>query len=616
MLRPWAAVLGKWLRNLSDVLLALLGIEVLLSIVSLYIRIPMLSGEEGAKILSSWYLLPSIAWLMSSVLGGFLEYCPKEKPDKRPEKKAKQNPMQEELLDALMSGKSAAVTKELFSPGEGPGDEWLSSWLYDCFQLRRRTVFLCADEQQSSRWREYLHRILDHTYDKSCIVRIGGVMEIQNRQDIDILIITCRQMVLLEPDRVYSFWYREAQTVVLTDTHRILAQTGGCTDALFALWNKKETPMQYVFLACTGGSQERQAAEYYAGQEIFGFGSPSLDCGDLVPWRLDSQRGRMRRLLLAMEQERGVSEAWVKKQQERFGMEALGTEEFLTHVLHAVFPDYQVSNLYDTFLFQEETEERRGSWWIRLTDRAAMELLNEAGDKGALCSESDLPAGKEKTEIVSFPDQVYHIRDMAPLLAALDQENKRMILYQAAVSHEKRGTFAFPAAEGVPDFSRESYYEEEVRTPMRTMETTLLRVLIPLTDAGQDSRILSALLSVVSGQVLLELFPYHQGAVSACCTWDSERRSLISRIIPEEENGPSEHCITVDLVENGPWEQGLTALLRQNSREFFEACRGWLSRAKQDAGSREAALLLYAQAQLGRPAEELDGAGQLLALLQ
>ncbi|MBQ8637944.1 MAG: hypothetical protein IJ468_02110 [Lachnospiraceae bacterium] len=642
VLRPWAAVLGKWMKNLSSLLLLLAVIQAFIAILALYIRIPWLNQAEGAAFFSASYLVPSIPWLFAEVLAGFLKYCPKERPDRKREKKQEKDLQSEELYRLLMEENNVAVTGTVFDFHEtmiqNRECEWLTAFLFDGFQKRRRCVFVCRDEEEKRQWEQYLCQSLSHTFDRIPVIRIGGVMEIQNQQDMDLLLVTGEQLAALEPDRVYPFWYREARLVVLTDTHPLLAKTGRTADAVFALWNKKEEPVQYLFLQCTGSGQEQQALRYYAAEEVTVFGdscqrmqdtagegNPAVqekESGqnypifDLVCWCLDSQQGRMRRLLFAMEQEGGVSEQWIRKQQERFGMENLGTEEFLTHVLHVVFPGIAVSNLYDTFLFQEEAAQNRSSWTVRLTDRGALALLSQAQEEETDSGEQGIPVNPFAMTRgnVLIEDQIFHVSDLSPLLADLDQEKKRLILYQAVMSCEKKGVFSFPAREGGTDYSLESYLEE--KKSAGPYEVTMLRIVIPPKHPSEESSYLSALLSLVCSQVLRELFPWNPKEAVACCDLETEQRCIFNRVRMNEEDRPAVHCITVDILETGKREAGLTAVLRINSRELFCACRNWLLRVRADVNSEEGRLMAYAHQQLGKSMEEWDGTGKLLELLK
>lgn len=605
VLKAWAAVFGKWMWNLSDVMLLVLAIQAVAGCASLFIRIDWLNGVKGAEVFSGWYLLPSIVWMTAVQIGGFLEYCPKERPDHQTKKKVQSDLMQEKLFSLASSGASFAVTRV-------SSDEWLYKWLYVCFQERKRIAVICHTKEQECEWREKLYQGLSKQYDRICLIRFGGIVEMQNQQDIDILILTLKDLISLEIDRVFPFWYQQMQAVILADTHGILSHVGKETDVFFSLWKRKIEDIQYLFFECFGNAQEKQALEYFVQKTVETAGEEIRKSEELFAWELDSQRGQMRRMLLFMQQEQGVSEAWLDKKKQQFGMPDIGTEQFLMHAVNLVFEEYKVQNLYDSFLFIEEGGMVKSNWNIKLTDQGLIELLNRPEemqkiDDSGMIGMSDTPA-------VCMEDRIFRLKEMTPLALGIEQEKKRLMLYQAVLDSEKRGVFAWPEIGGVPDFTRESYYECSKRQEY-IKETTVLRVMLPMRNAADDAAVLSALFSVVCNQVLLSIFPYHTDAIRAGCVIAHEGRSMFCRIFPEKEYMPLPHCVTVDLIETQSVEQGLTAVLRRNSKDFFRACSSWLERAKDDLLSKEHVLFEYAQKQLGKEPDEYKGAQKLLGIL-
>ncbi len=606
VLHPWAAVLGKWIRNLSDAILVLMGSQAILGIVSVYIRIDWLLGEQGMAVFSGWYLVPSVLWLTAIQLGGFLEYCPGERQDRQRIQKEDCDETQKKLFEAVSSGASAAVIKTVRS------DEWLSAYLYESFQRRRRIAVVCHTKEQEKQWRSRLEENLSKQYDRICLIRFGSIVDMQNQQDTDILLITLQELISLELDRIFPFWYQQVQAIILSDTHGILSYVGQETDVFFSLWKRKKEPVQYLFLDCAGNAQEKQALEYFAEQTVQIYGEFLPRPNELLPWEVDSQKAKMRRMLLEMQQEQGVSEEWIAHRQVQFGMAELRTEAFLKHVLNIVFEGHQVQNLYDSFLFMEETGCIQSNWRIRLTDPGLISRLNER-DR-AECSEPEAAVGMSDVPVVCMKDQVYRLQDMAVLALGMEQEKKRLLLYQAFMTCETQGIFTWPEIGGIPDFSRESYYEKRMGE-QKPYEVTVLRMMLSMKEATEETEVLSALFSLVCNQVFSVVFPYHKDAICTGSAMKNEGRSIFCRILPEEEFEPPSHCVTVDLIETQPFEQGLTAVIRRNSKDFFDTCTEWLERAKEDPLSKEASILAYAQKQLGKEPEQYRAAQKLLNLL-
>lgn len=672
VLRPWAAILGRWTANLAAVLRIILWGELLAGWAALYLKIPFLQYDDGAARLS-WYLLPSISWLAAETISGFLGVCPQEastnmqaqrsvsgKNDRvvyGTSKNAQGQSGAEVLCGLLCAGTSAAVRPELSEQEDGVKlvlPDWMIPWLYHCFAERKRVMVICESGEEA-RWNAAIVQGFAAACDGICPVRIAGAMEIRNRQDCDLLLMSAKELVCLEPDLVFPFWYEQAQAVLVTQTHRLLARTGGRTDSLFALWNRKKQRMQYVFLNCSGSAQEAEALRYYAAQpvaESSGIGKRRADgiggldrmgvdraaavqgegtglSRELVLWCLDSQAGRMRRLLLAMERENGVPEAWLLKQQQRLGMDSMGSEEFLRQVLKTVFPEYPVMNLYDSFLFWEspEADGLKSSWRIRLTDRELMRRLNweespagiDQGMKEDPCAKEErsvknpVSEGSEK-ETLHFSNQIYTAGSFLPLMTVRDQDKKRMILYQVTAKQICLGRFSYPVQNGVIQWKQETYEETEMSDGGKTgvsdgsrtddcakcgnenagtFETTLLRILIPQKTREDNPAFDSALLSFVCNQVLPELFPWNKGEIEACCQRTRGNRSILIGLEPEEDQKPSEHCITLDLLETGAHERGLNALLRICTRELMQACADWLRRAAGDHESNEGQLFAF-----------------------
>ena len=117
----------------------------------------------------------------------------------------------------------------------------------------------------------------------------------------------------------------------------------------------------------------------------------------------------------------------------------------------------------------------------------------------------------------------------------------------------------------------------------------------------------SALLSFVCNQVLPELFPWNKGEIEACCQRARGNRSILIGLEPEEDQKPSEHCITIDLLETGAHERGLNALLRICTRELMQACADWLRRAAADHESNEGQLFAFGFLQAKEAARALGG---------
>jgi len=319
-------------------------------------------------------------------------------------------------------------------------------------------------------------------------------------------------------------------------------------------------------------------------------------------------------MLLAMQQDQGVSEAWLDEKKKYFGMPGIRTEQFLAHTLKTVFEGYQVQNLYDSFLFIEDPGAVKSSWRVRLTDQGVITMLNQPQAKKIGWKEA-LPVGMSDTPIISMEDQIYRMKDMIPLALGMEQEKKRLMLYQAVMSYEKRGIFTWPVIGTLPDFTKESYYE--CRSEQESAyEVTVLRVMLSMRNATEDAAVLSALFSVVCNQVLQKIFPYHADQIKAGCALADEGRSIFCRVLPDEEYMPPMHCVTVDLIETQESERGLTAVLRRNSADFFLACGAWLKRAKSDSLSMESVMLSYAQKQLGKEPDEYRGEEKLLGLLE
>ncbi len=608
LLRPWAAVLGKWIRNLSDGILILMGVQAIFGVLSIYLRLEWLSNAQGSIVFSGWYLVPSLIWLTAIFVGSFLEYCPNERKDRRKQSNEKIDELQEQIFEAAMKNKSLILTKTVTSK------EWLGAYLDACFQQRKRHAFICHTEEQKKEWEVKLKESLSKRHDRTCLLRFGSSIEMQNQQDVDILILTLNEFIALEINRIFPFWYQQMKTVVFLDTHGLLSHVGGETDVVFSLWKRKEEQIQYLFFDCFGNAQEKQALEYFAGQKLWIMGEPFLQVTELLAWELDSQKAKMQRMLRDMQQEEGVSEEWLNQKKVQFGMKKFRTEAFLRQAVYEVFDGLQISNLYDSFLFIEEQGYAQSKWRIRLTDAGLITRLNEVRQL-KYQSEGIISLGFNHTPIFCLEDQFYHLSEMAVLALGMEQEKKRFMLYQAKLKIETRGIFAWPESGESTDFGWESYFELPLKDE-KPYEVTILRIMLSIKDAAEDITLLSALFSLVCDQVLVSVFPYHKKAIRAGSAFKDMGRSIFGRVLLDEAYEPPSHCVTVDLIETQAFEQGLTAVIRRNSKDFFDACLIWLEKAKQEPSSKEAALLSYAQKQLGKNPEEYRAIERLLALFE
>ena len=64
----------------------------------------------------------------------------------------------------------------------------LPDYLYECFQRRRRVVFLCRGKEEKLHWQMTLTDMLTGRFGEICLIRIGEAIHLKNREDIDILV--------------------------------------------------------------------------------------------------------------------------------------------------------------------------------------------------------------------------------------------------------------------------------------------------------------------------------------------------------------------------------------------------------------------------------------------
>lgn len=608
-LSAWEAVLGRWLWNLSDGLMLLLAAEALAGTAALFVRLPFLQGKTGAQTVSGWFLWPALLWMVTAAAAGSFTYRPQHALEteevKKPQKRNRE--AEKELLCRLAEG--ACIRVE-----QGAADDFLADYLYECFQKRRRVLVLCENGKVRW-WQQHLETLLACQYDRTCLIRIGEYAHIRNRQDVDILVTDINEPGLMELERIDPFWFHQTGTILIADTHRLMARTGRQADVFFSMWLGRRIPMQFLFFNCSLTEQEREALEYYAGRSV----EDVCLCADrqsqdmqaeLVPWRLVSPRAMFRRLLLVLQQEGGVSEKWLNRQKKRFGMEELQTEEFLRTAVESVCPNDQIQNIYDAFLFQEEPGQLSGSWRVRLTDAGILEQIR---GEDSLCADS-----------YRYPDCLYQLQQLSPLGSSISQGARMTQLYQTQLQISCRGVFHLPETGKASDFDSVSYekWKEERELLPGGCETVVLQLGISCRESG-ERRLLEELLGAVCNEVLGELFPWNKGELAACCSRNEKEQKERSPVpgvqLPDgqpERRDAEDHVLCLWLVErNG--EHGLTALLHQNSGRLIQACRRWLERADEEPTSREAALMNYMirerQSQLLLPMTSEEGAGQLLS---
>lgn len=590
---PWAVVLGKWMWNLCSALVVLFAVQAIAGLVAVFFDIPGVSHQRQLQWAYGFWSLPAVLWFPFATAASALSYDPKRALEPVMEqiactKKTEEENCEQDIAARLSQGNCMRV--------EASGDlSFLTDYLYECFQKRRRVIVLCGTKESADAWRETLRSMLTGVFGEICLVRIGKCLHLKNQEDIDILVTDADEFLQSSLQLIDPFWLSQVGFIILTDPHPFLARTGEAADVFFALWKQNTVPIQYLFLNCTMSAQEKQALEYYAGAKVHDVekrapGENERDrivpesC-ELVPWLLASPAGVYRRLLLLMGQENGISEGALSKQKQRFGMESMTTEEFLKTILHTVLPDYPVQNIYDTFSFQEELQFPKGKWRIRLSDACAQELLRK--------DEAMSGIFVRRSGMSCYPDLIYTLEGASPLGSVIYQDEAAVQLYQAKIRQSCPGMFFVGEAKKREDYGRiayEKYEQKQASVQSSAYEAVLLKLTVRCKDST-EKKALARMFAAVCNEVLEKVFPYNAGQITACCMehGDSGKASIVPRM---QSDFVWKDGLSVYLIENQN-EHGLAAILHQNIRHFLHMCRAWLETAVNNPQSKEAAVMEY-----------------------
>lgn len=648
------SVLGKWLWNLSNAFVVLFLLQSILGIVSVYLELPSLgefySYEGKLAWLHGFFRLPCLLSVIMASASATFRYDAKRSlvVDSLAENGAEESKLKENMeknslshkhlkkrskesaaYKALLQGDSMRVKKE------DTLSDFLPDYLYECFRNRRRVLVLCRENEKSV-WHENCNQMLTGRFGEICLMRIGDITNIKNREDIDLLIADRESFYYENLQQIWPFWFSQIGFIIIADTDWFLSNTKQA-DWFFSLWphfaKEKQPLIQYLFLDCTMTDQEKEALDYYVGNSVVDNknldsngndpkddqkeNEPSFDKSSvLVPWMLVSPAGIYRRLLLSMQSSNGIPESALIKQKKRFGMKMESTEEFLSKVLSTVLPDYPVQNSYEAFLFREEITWPHSKWRVRLSDAVYERLLQT--------TKLSQNAAIYQTEKTQRPDLVYELEGMSSLSSTIYQENKTLKLYQTQATCTCNGIYVIPdqTLDAYKKILYKQYEKKEINQHTDVHEAVCLKLTIKANESA-EKKILEQLLCAICNEVLETVFPYNIGQITACYQIEAERdkKGMVPKMIEQEKTNSDSvtsdsAMLTIYLIENQS-EQGLVTAIYQNSSLFLNLCKEWLDRAITDPSSKEAALVEYLMSeqsdQLMLPAASTS-AGQLAGL--